>query len=152
MNPSDTMTKNLPLALFGKHAALISEGLLGNLYDPQNTEDVKIYNATVPDNGNGTVVSACPCPDYDATVDICSAYHTCDDGWIAVPTKNKKERDPSVKGMNQGPRKAKETMRLHKIKLVKGETYGTGSTPVGFTARSIPPGVPRIRREQRANQ
>lgn len=45
------------------------EGTSGILYDPQNTEDVKIYSATVPYNGNGTVVSACPCSDYDATVD-----------------------------------------------------------------------------------
>ena len=33
-NPSDAMTKNLPLALFGKHASIISDGLLGSLYDP----------------------------------------------------------------------------------------------------------------------
>ena len=46
-NPSDTMTKNLPVSLFGKHAAQITEGLLGNLYNPQNTEDVESYCATV---------------------------------------------------------------------------------------------------------
>ena len=100
-NPSDAMTKNLPLDLFAKHTSLISEGHLGNLYDPQNTEDVKIYSATVPDNGNGTVVSACPCLDFDATVDVCSAYHTFDDGWTTVPFKNKKERDPVHKGLSQ---------------------------------------------------
>jgi hypothetical protein len=43
---------------------------------------VKIYSATVPDNGNGT-----------ATVDVCSAHHTFDDGWTTVPNKNKKERE-----------------------------------------------------------
>jgi hypothetical protein len=82
------------------------EGTLGILYDPQNTEDVKIYSATVPYNGNGTVVSACPCSDYDATVDVCSAYHTFDDdGWITVHTKKKKEGDPlGNKGMSQGHR------------------------------------------------
>jgi hypothetical protein len=46
-------------------------------------------------------VSACPCLDYDATVDVCSAYHTFDDGWTTVPFKNKKERDPVHKGLSQ---------------------------------------------------
>ena len=46
-NPSNAMTKNLCLALFGKHASIILDGLLGNLYDPQKTEDVKSYCATV---------------------------------------------------------------------------------------------------------
>ena len=41
------MTKNLSVSLFGKHAAQITEGLLGNLYDLQNTEDVESYCATV---------------------------------------------------------------------------------------------------------
>ena len=119
---------------------------------PQNTEDVKIYSATVPDNGNGTVVSACPCLDYDATVDVCSAYHTFDDGWTTVPFKNKKEIDPVDKGLSQGPRKVKDSTRIHGIKPVKGEIYGTVVVPVGFTARSNPPGVPRMRREQRPYQ
>jgi hypothetical protein len=113
---------------------------------------VKIYSATVPDNGNGTVVSACPCLDYDATVDVCSAYHTIDDGWTTVPTKNKKERDLVGRGMSQGPRKVKDSTRIHGIKAVKGEIYGTGFVPVGFTAKSIPPGVHRMRREQMPNQ
>ncbi|KAI2501583.1 hypothetical protein MHU86_12854 [Fragilaria crotonensis] len=93
---------------------------IGILYDPQNTEDVKIYSATVPYNGNGTVVSACPCSDYDATVDVCSAYHTFDDGWITVYTKKKKEGDPlGNKGMSQGPRKVKDFTRIHGIEPVK---------------------------------
>ncbi|KAI2506458.1 hypothetical protein MHU86_7973 [Fragilaria crotonensis] len=126
---------------------------IGILYDPQNTEDVKIYSATVPYNGNGTVVSACPCSDYDATVDVCSAYHTFDDGWITVYTKKKKEGDPlGNKGMSQGPRKVKDSTRIHGIEPVKDEIYGTGVVPVGFTATSIPPGVPRMRREQRPDQ
>lgn len=39
-NPSDCMTKNLPLSLFAKHAALICEGHLGRLHESTNTEDV----------------------------------------------------------------------------------------------------------------
>jgi hypothetical protein len=47
------------------------------------------------------------------------------------------------KGLSQGPRKIKDTTRIHGIKPpVNGEIYGTGVVPVGFTARSIPPGVP----------
>ena len=42
-NPSDTMTKNLPASQIRKHAALIMEGLLGNLYNPRNTDDVESY-------------------------------------------------------------------------------------------------------------
>ncbi|KAI2500744.1 hypothetical protein MHU86_13723 [Fragilaria crotonensis] len=64
-NPSDTMTKNLPLALFVKHAAVISAGRLGTLYDPQNTEDVESYSATVEADGatveaNSATVLATP--------------------------------------------------------------------------------------------
>ena len=117
-----------------------------------NSKPVKIYSATVPDNGNGTVVSACLCLDDDATVDVCFAYHAFDDCWTTVPTKNKKARDLVGKGMSQGPTKAKDSTRIHGIKPVKGEIYGTGFVPVGFTAKSIPPGVPRMRREQRPNQ
>ena len=65
-NPSDTMTKNLPLALFGKHASIILDGLLGNLYNPQNTEDVKSYCATV--DGSNATVPCEQCSDYDATL------------------------------------------------------------------------------------
>jgi hypothetical protein len=90
--------------------------------------------------------------DYDPTEDVCSAYHTFDDGWTTVPTKNKKERDPVGKGLTQGPRKVKDSTRIHWIKPVKGEIYGNGVIPVGSTVRSIPPGVPRMRREQRPNQ
>jgi hypothetical protein len=46
-NPSDCMTKNLPLSLFAKHAALICEGHLGRLHESTNTEDVRTYCATV---------------------------------------------------------------------------------------------------------
>jgi histone deacetylase 1/2 len=54
-NPSDCMTKNLPLALFAKHAALICEGHLGRLHEPKNTEDVKSYAATVGGSNGNTV-------------------------------------------------------------------------------------------------
>jgi hypothetical protein len=91
-NPSDAMTKNLPLALFGKHASIISDGLLGNLYDPQNTEDVKSYCATV-DSPSGTV----PCgqrSDYDCTLATCSVDRgseaDSDAGWTAIHSKSKK--------------------------------------------------------------
>jgi hypothetical protein len=63
-NPSDSMTKNLPLALFVKHAAVISEGLLGNLYDRQNTEDVGIHSATVQFAEHTVVI---PVPQYGTT-------------------------------------------------------------------------------------
>ncbi len=46
-NPSDCMTKNLPLAVFGKHAALICDGRLARLHEPTNTEDVRSNCATV---------------------------------------------------------------------------------------------------------
>lgn len=151
-NPSDAMTKNLPLNLFAKHASLISEGLLGNLYDHQNTEDVKIYSATVPEIEDSTVVSSCLRLDYDATVDVCAANHTVDEGWTTVPVKNKKERKPVVKGVDQEPRIGKEPRRIHKIKLAKDVGYGIGCPPVSSTAGSIPPVVHKNRREQRPNQ
>jgi hypothetical protein len=54
-NPSDCMTKNLPLALFAKHAALICEGHLGRLHESTNTEDVRPYRATVESLDSATV-------------------------------------------------------------------------------------------------
>ena len=107
------------LKLFLKKVVYITKGCTA----------VKIYSATVADNGNGTVVSACPCLDYDATVDVCSTYHTIDDGWTTVPAKNKKERNLVGKGMSQGPRKVKDSTRIHGIKPVKGEIYGTVVVP-----------------------
>jgi hypothetical protein len=65
-NPSDAMTKKLPLNLFGKHASVVSEGLLGNLYDPQNTEDVKSYCASV--DAPSTTVSCGQCSDYNCSL------------------------------------------------------------------------------------
>jgi hypothetical protein len=69
-NPSDAMTKNLPLAVFGKHASIISDGLLASLYDPQNTEDVKSYCATV--NALSDTVPCGQCLDYNGTLATCS--------------------------------------------------------------------------------
>ena len=77
-NPSDCMTKDLPLALpFGKHAALISNGNLSRLHEPMNTEDVGAHSATVRfDDGNGTTV---PCDNSACAETICS-IGLCDNG------------------------------------------------------------------------
>jgi hypothetical protein len=90
-NTSDTMTKNLSLVLFAKHATLMSEGMLEYLYhDPQNTEDVKIYCATV----EASSVTA-PCgqySDYDSTLSVCSGDHdngvASDVGWATTHSKS----------------------------------------------------------------
>jgi hypothetical protein len=91
-NPSDAMTKNLPLNLFGKHASIISEGLLGYLYDPQNTEDVKNYSATV--NIPSTTVSCGQCSDYNCSLTICSVNRglgvASDEGWTTIHSKSKR--------------------------------------------------------------
>jgi hypothetical protein len=91
-NPSDAMTKNLPLNLFGKHASIVSEGLLGNLYDPQNTEDVKNYSATV--NIPSTTVSCGQCSDYNCSLTICSVNRglgvASDEGWTTIHSKSKR--------------------------------------------------------------
>jgi hypothetical protein len=42
-NPSDAMTKNLPLPLHAKHVRVICEGKLGSLYDSTTTEDVNVH-------------------------------------------------------------------------------------------------------------
>jgi hypothetical protein len=65
-NPSDAMTKNLPRALFGKNASIMSDRLLGSLYDPQNTEDVKSYCATV--DAPSDTVPCGQCSDYNGTL------------------------------------------------------------------------------------
>ena len=96
-NPSDCMTKNLPLPLFAKHAALISDGHLGRLHESTNTEDVRTYSATVG-TLNGTTVRK-----YDsASTATCSfeSWSGEDDkdddlGWTVVdrgPNKSKTRR------------------------------------------------------------
>jgi hypothetical protein len=144
-NPSDAMTKNLPLNLFAKHAALISDGLLGKLYDPQNTEDVKIYCATVLDNVTvpSTTVSSSPVLDYDSTVAICSDDHigASDDGWTAVPTKTRKWRGPLEAGIPQDSKKVNDQQRIHvteRLARLSQVLYGNETAPVGFTRKAIP--------------
>ena len=91
-NPSDAMTKNLPLALFGKHASIISDGLLGTLYDPPNTEDVNSNCATV-DVPNATVPCG-QCSDYNTTLATCSV--DCGSevgsnvGWTTIHSKSRR--------------------------------------------------------------
>jgi hypothetical protein len=87
------MTKNLPLNLFAKHATLISEGLLGNFYDPQNTEDVKIHCTTAHDVSSNTV----SCGQYSdnngsPVSSICSGDRDSTDGWTVVQAKIKTKK------------------------------------------------------------
>ena len=86
-NPSDVMTKNLPYALHHKHTKTISDGLLGELCDPQNTGDVEPSRAIVvsADSTNGAV---CPLSSPDnsqaSTGTSCSdgsQINTCEDGY-----------------------------------------------------------------------
>ena len=109
-NPSDTMTKNLPLALFVKHAAVISEGLLGTLYDPQNTEDVESYSATVEYNGgtgrrsNATMLVA-PYTWDNCSYNLCSAALLDVSDWTEVTKKSKPRRSgrpPSMQDSTEG--------------------------------------------------
>ena len=96
-NPSDTMTKNLPLILFAKHATVISGGLLGTLYDPLSTEDVKVYYNTVYGSSTTVVDNAqyleqCEC--HSATV-VCPVHRSEPYGshnWTAIGRKGKSER------------------------------------------------------------
>ena len=156
-NPSDAMTKNLPLTLFTKHAAIISDGLLGKLYDPKNMEDVKIYCATVLDNVTvaSTTASSSPVLDPDSTVAICSGDHTGDDndGWTAVPTKTTRLRDPAVEAwIPQDPEKIRERQRIHgtgSLTRLSQVLYGNENAPVGFYRKAIPP---RKRRAWKPNQ
>ena len=96
-NPSDAMTKNLPPALFGKHASIISDGLLGTLYDPQNTEDVKSYCATV-DVSSATVPCG-QCSDSNGTLATCSVDRVSEVdsnvGWTTIHSKSKSRRGKS---------------------------------------------------------
>ena len=101
-NPSDCMTKNLPLALFGKHAALIQNGNLSQLHEPKNTEDVRAHSATVRfddrngDDGNGTTVSR----DNSACAQTICSIGSCnngvgddqDSGWTLVGIHPKGKR------------------------------------------------------------
>ena len=109
-NPSDTMTKNLPVSLFGKHAAQITEGLLGNLYDPQNTEDVESYCGTAT-LSSATVPSG-QYANYDGSNSkaICSVEPNLatqnEDGWTTIIGKQKKNGSKSLD-------QEKEHKRIH---------------------------------------
>jgi hypothetical protein len=113
-NPSDMMTKNLPATLFTKHAEITSEGLLGTLYDPQNTEDVKIYSATV--EGDGVTVEATSatalvalCTVDDGSNSFCSAALLDASEWTEVIRKTKTgrpRRPPSMQGSTERSQEA----------------------------------------------
>jgi hypothetical protein len=113
-NPSDTMTKNLPLALFAKHAAVISAGRLGTLYDPQNTEDVESYSATVDADGItveaiSTTVLTTPYAMDDGSNGFCSAALLDASEWTEVTRKGKTGRSgrpPGVQGSTEGSQEA----------------------------------------------
>jgi hypothetical protein len=94
-NPSDPMTKNLPLALFGKHASIISDGLLGSLYDPQNMEDIKSYCCATVDAPSDTVPCG-QCLNYNGTLATCSVDRgpevDSDEGWTTIHPKSKKSK------------------------------------------------------------
>jgi hypothetical protein len=86
-NPSDMMTKNLPPALFTKHATITSEGLLGTLYDPHSTEDVKSYSATVDMSSTGATTNATV--PVNSITTVCSADLLELDGWTTVAPRTK---------------------------------------------------------------
>jgi hypothetical protein len=106
-NPSDCMTKNLPLALFRKHAALVCDGTFTRLHEPTNTEDVRSYCATVGTVGgiDGTTVrrdndvelDSTTVPKYNCSKTNCSCGSTSsnvhqeeDLGWTIVGKGSKK--------------------------------------------------------------
>jgi hypothetical protein len=107
-NPSDCMTKNLPLALFGKHAALICDGRLARLHEPTNTEDVRSYCATVGKidgatvrcddsvDGDGATVLRDTTASTKAicSIGLCSSYVMDDDdlGWTVVNRDSNKSK------------------------------------------------------------
>jgi len=112
-NPSDTMTKNLPLALFVKHAAVISAGRLGTLYDPQNTEDVESYSATVEADGatveaNGATVLATPYAMDDGSNGFCSAALLDAREWTEVTRKAKTRKAGRPPGMQGSTERSQE--------------------------------------------
>ena len=102
------MTKNLPVSLFAKHAAQITEGLLGNLYDPQNTEDVESYCATVT-LSSATVPSRQYAEYYgNSSQTICSVDANLatqnGDGWTTIIGKRKKNGSKILDQENENKR------------------------------------------------
>ena len=113
-NPSDTMTKNLPLALFAKHAAVISAGTLGTLYDPQNTEDVESYSATIETDSptveaTSTTVPMTPYTVDDGTNSFCSAALSDAGEWTEVTRKTKTRRSGRPLRMQGSTERSQET-------------------------------------------
>jgi hypothetical protein len=91
------MTKNLPATLFCKHADTICDGMLGTLYEPQNTEDVKSYCATVR-GSDSTASDTVPVSHCDSAIDVCSEVAVVrDSGWIPVASKRSKS-NRTIKG------------------------------------------------------
>jgi hypothetical protein len=106
-NPSDMMTKNLPLALFAKHALIVSAGQLGTLYDLQNTEDVESHSATV--EATDTTVLVAPYAVDDGSHSFCSAALLDVSDWTEVTRKTKTRRSgrpPSMQGSTERPQEA----------------------------------------------
>jgi hypothetical protein len=106
-NPSNMMTKNLPLALFAKHALIVSAGQLGTLYDLQNTEDVESHSATV--EATDTTVLVAPYAVDDGSHSFCSAALLDVSDWTEVTRKTKTRRSgrpPSMQGSTERPQEA----------------------------------------------
>ena len=98
--------------LFAKYAAQIREGLLGNLYNPQqNTEDVKSYCATVT-----LSIATVPSGQYakydsNSFQTICSVDANLatqnEDGWTTFIGEQKKNGSKSL------DQEEKENTRIH---------------------------------------
>ena len=107
-NPRDMMTKNLPVLLFAKHAAQITEGLLGNSYNLQNTEDVESYCATVT-LSSATVPSG-QYAKYNGTSSQTICYvdanlaNQFEDGWTTIIGKHKRKGQEDKKRRLKFPR------------------------------------------------
>ena len=93
------MTKNLPLSLFGKHAAQTTEGLLGNLYNPQNTEDVESYCGTVTSSSATVPFGQYAKHDGISSQSICSVdvnlANQNENGWTTIIGKHKRKDQES---------------------------------------------------------
>jgi hypothetical protein len=101
------------LALFVKHAAVISAGRLGTLYDPQNTEDVESYSATVEADGatveaNGATVLATPYAMDDGSNGFCSAALLDAREWTEVTRKAKTRKAGRPPGMQESTERSQE--------------------------------------------
>ena len=100
-NPRDLMSKNLPTTLYCKHAETICDGMLETLYEPQNTEDVESYCATVHRLDSSIVSDTVPVPLFDSMIDVCSEVAINRDSvWIlVVPRSSKPNRTIKGRGL-----------------------------------------------------